>query len=272
MGKSKRLRLQDVRCVFRLVGECRDLGWSSVLWRRHALEGLCRLLGAKSAVGTELVWQRPQLPRRLVQIVDVGFTPKEQAVVMEYMSKTWPDNTGPLTAALVKLTGRHVTRTRTQMIEDRPWYTSLLYEVRRAAGVDHDIHSMCQISANGETNYITLDRTRGERDFSPLEQRLLHMFQKEVGRLIGPVLARASEPDPMQLSPRLRQTLDCLLDGDSEKQAALRLKLSPTTIHEYVTTLYRYFQVNSRGELLACFLKRVRFSELGRDRRDQETS
>lgn len=260
MGQSKRLRLQDVRSVFRLVGECRDLGWSSVLWRRRALEGLCLILGAKSAVGMELVWQRPQLPGQPVQIVDIGFTPREQALVMEFLGTAWPDSACPLSAALVRLSGRLVTRTRTQMVEDRAWYRSHIYEVRKAGGFDHDIHSLCQTSSNGETNYITLDRTRGERDFSPREQRLLHLFQVEVSRLIGTVLPKASAPDPMRLSPRLRQTLDCLLDGDSEKQAALRLGLSPTTIHEYVTALYRYFQVNSRSELLAFFLKRVQFS------------
>jgi DNA-binding NarL/FixJ family response regulator len=56
------------------------------------------------------------------------------------------------------------------------------------------------------------------------------------------------------LSPRLKQTLDLLLAGDSEKQIARKLSLSQHTIHVYVKALYRGFGVSSRGELLARFI------------------
>jgi DNA-binding NarL/FixJ family response regulator len=56
------------------------------------------------------------------------------------------------------------------------------------------------------------------------------------------------------LSPRMRQTLDELLAGSSEKEIAARLGLSRHTIHVYVKALYRGFEVNSRGELLARFV------------------
>ena len=65
--------------------------------------------------------------------------------------------------------------------------------------------------------------------------------------------------DGIELTPRLRQTLSCLLGGDSEKQIALKLHLSPHTIHSYVKDLHRRFNVASRGELLAKFVN----AELG---------
>jgi DNA-binding NarL/FixJ family response regulator len=58
-----------------------------------------------------------------------------------------------------------------------------------------------------------------------------------------------------KLSPRVRQTLAGLLAGDSEKQIARRLELSPHTVHVYVKALYRGFAVSSRGELLAKFVR-----------------
>jgi len=64
-------------------------------------------------------------------------------------------------------------------------------------------------------------------------------------------LVSALEPSPDRLSPRLRQTLACLTEGDTEKQVAARLGLSQTTTHEYVTALYRHFGVRSRAQLLA---------------------
>jgi len=57
------------------------------------------------------------------------------------------------------------------------------------------------------------------------------------------------------LSPRHVQTLERLLAGDSEKQIAIRLQLSRNTVHVYVTALYRHFNVSSRGELLARFVR-----------------
>lgn len=70
-------------------------------------------------------------------------------------------------------------------------------------------------------------------------------------------------PDPtpdapapaVALSPRMRQTLERLLAGDSEKQIAARLRLSPHTVHVYVKTLYRRFDVCSRGELFSRFIR-----------------
>lgn len=56
------------------------------------------------------------------------------------------------------------------------------------------------------------------------------------------------------LPPRVRQTLGRLLAGDSEKQIAARMGLSPHTVHCYVKTLYRSFEVSSRGELLSRFV------------------
>ena len=62
-------------------------------------------------------------------------------------------------------------------------------------------------------------------------------------------------PACADLSPRLAQTLDRLLAGDSEKEIAARLRRSPNTVHVYVKELYRRFEVNSRGELLARFVR-----------------
>ena len=59
------------------------------------------------------------------------------------------------------------------------------------------------------------------------------------------------EAENDDLSPRMRQTLNCLLAGDSEKQAAAKLGVSQHTVHVYVKHLYRKFDFNSRGELLS---------------------
>jgi Bacterial regulatory proteins, luxR family len=102
-------------------------------------------------------------------------------------------------------------------------------------------HIHLQISDDGAFSVVALHRARGEREFSPREQRLLRFFHEELGALIGRSLVSDTEPHPAKLSPRLRQTLVCLLEGDSEKQVASRLGLSQATTHQYVTALYRHF-------------------------------
>ena len=46
------------------------------------------------------------------------------------------------------------------------------------------------------------------------------------------------------------------MEGDSEKQVAMRMGLSRTTVHQYVTMLYRQFGAHSRAELLVRVLRR----------------
>ncbi len=64
------------------------------------------------------------------------------------------------------------------------------------------------------------------------------------------------DPSPTDLPPRLSQTLTLLLQGDSEKQVAIKLKLSRHTIHGYVKALYRRYEVQTRAELLARHFQR----------------
>jgi DNA-binding NarL/FixJ family response regulator len=78
----------------------------------------------------------------------------------------------------------------------------------------------------------------------------------------GEAAPPAQPPSPEQgvptpaMGPRLRQTLGLLLQGEGEKQIAAKLKLSPHTVHGYVKEVYRRFDVCSRAELLALWVKR----------------
>jgi DNA-binding NarL/FixJ family response regulator len=92
-----------------------------------------------------------------------------------------------------------------------------------------------------------------------------HFGVRSRAQLLATVLQRLDQlpdkpapgmPSGISLSPRLRETLDCLLEGHSEKEAAERLQLSPATIHQYVIALYRRFGVASRGQLLGQILKK----------------
>ncbi len=75
------------------------------------------------------------------------------------------------------------------------------------------------------------------------------------GKPVAPLDARSDPLEGVHLSPRMRQILDRLLAGDSEKQIASQLHVSVHTVHTYVKRLHKTLNVSSRGELLAKFVK-----------------
>jgi DNA-binding CsgD family transcriptional regulator len=256
MAKSDLLRVHDVRDAYRLIGECRDVGSDPALWHRRMLEGLCRLAGVRAASGGEGRWRRPERAVEAISGFEVGLDSRGRERFQAYMREVTPAR-DPVYNALQSVTARVVTITRRQLVSDVAWYRSPIYnEYHRLAGIDDELVSVCQVTDEGAISAVTLLRSPGEREFSPRELRLVKFFHDEVSRLIGHALVSATEPSPERLSPRLRQTLACLLQGDSEKQVAARLGLSHATTHQYVTGLYRYFRVTSRAQLLAHMLGR----------------
>jgi DNA-binding CsgD family transcriptional regulator len=258
MGKVDSLRLRDVRNAYRLIGDARDLGDDPALWHRHVLAGLRELVGATHTSGGEGRWCGPNGPVRPLSAFDVTDDAAVHTAFVAY-HRDGGQADDPIFRALASVPGSEITCTRRQLVSDADWFRSQSYQVfRQPARIAHELTSVMRISSEGTISVIALNRVIGEADFSGREQRLFNFFHRELARLIGGALASSSEPAPDDLSPRLRQTLSCLIEGDSEKEIAARLNISPITVHQYVTALYRRFGVRSRGQLLAHTFKRLR--------------
>jgi DNA-binding CsgD family transcriptional regulator len=256
MTKADLLRVQDVRDAYRLIGECRDLGSDPTLWQQRMVDGLRRLVGVPVVAGGEGRWTRPRGGVEAISAFDAGLDSHEREIYKSYLRELGPRDK-PIFEALRHVPGRLVTRARRELVSDGAWYRSVAWnEYRRLIKIDDQLTSVYRISDRGAISIIALHRAQGEREFSPREHRLLSFFHEELRRLIGRSLVSALEPSPDKLSPRLRQTLACLLDGDSEKQVAARLGLSLATTHQYVTVLYRHFCVSTRAQLLTHIFRR----------------
>jgi DNA-binding CsgD family transcriptional regulator len=268
MSKSDLLRVQDVRDAYRLIGECRDLGSDPVLWQTRFLEGLCRLIGAPMAAGGEGVLVHPRGELQPLTTFSAGFDAAGQKALTSFMREVGPAGC-PFISSLARLPGSVVTRTRAQLVPDRVWYRSRSFDYHRQSHSGRQLASFCW-TGGAAAIAIVLVRAVGEPEFAPRQQRLLDFFHAELGPLIGRALVSATEPTLERLAPRLRQTLACLLEGDSEKQVAARLGLSHATVHQYVTALYRHYKVQSRGQLLACVMRRIAAGRWhqGTDRQD----
>lgn len=258
MSESQRLRLRDVRSVYRLIGECCDLGSDSPAWRRHMLQSLCRLVGAQVGNGAEARWIGPDrlFAPVLPSVVDLGWAGvREREFFLEWVRSTAPED-DPKFQRLARLRARLITCVREKLIDDAEWYRSGQFnEYHKRSRIDHFILSLHTLGRPDHVNVTGLNRELGARPFSRRERRIVHLFHHELGPLIGKRLATPGIDPLAGLSPRLRQTLACLLEGDGEKQVAARLGLSRATVHQYVGALYRRFGVHSRGELLALWVR-----------------
>lgn len=249
MSKSNQLHLEDVRRAFRLLGECRDLGRSPPGWLARVADGLKPLVGADVVLAT---LQPPGPFRRFDTALaqyDSGWESETHRMhCLRYIGgEEYFD--APDYRAYLSLGRANLVTTRSRLVLDREWYLSPhFHENWRPGGADHYIVAVGQAATGAATTLFNLARAVGRPRYTRREVRIARLVHEELGRLIGGPLGVGADPT-LGLSPRLRQTLDCLLEGDSEKQAAIRLGLSRHTVHQYVKELYRHFDVGSRGEL-----------------------
>lgn len=265
MPRSERLRLNDVRTACRLVGECRELGDDSLTWQRHLLTESAKFIGAQVGLGgCEQGMRSKEATFGPLETISVGWgCPADEQVYLRFLSD-FPHENDPL-FRLGRPRERPVVQTwsREQVVGAREWYASAMFnDYMRKANIDLGIVSWHLLDGS-MTHAVSYHQAIGDRRFSQRERRLVRFLHQEVGRLIGNALAGPWTANRSALSPRLRETLDFLLEGDSEKQAARRMGVRFSTAHEYVKMVYRHFGVSSRAELLALFLRRFRGTQPG---------
>lgn len=254
MARSACLRLSEVQAVYRLIGECRDLGVDPIGWRQHLAERAAGLVGARVGMSGELVLGEGDAAQAQVE---VGWEAGQAGRWHEYLGKH-PMTDDPFWQRLRGDAGLLQTVRRFDYVTDDEWYRrSTVNRYWRSADVDRLLLSgRMRRGVDATLDGLILFRAWGERCFGERERRLVELLHDELSPLIGWQLAAAGEPSAAQLSPRLRQVLDCLLEGDSDKQIARRLGLAKSTVSEYVTAILRRFAVSSRTELLARFIRR----------------
>src|SRR5262249_53429285 len=153
-----------------------------------AFEGIAQLLRARAVNGGAIRWNPPDGVIQFTHAVVSGFSASEIAVFAQFMRKREP-TADPIFNRLGRLSGPVVTRTRAQLVSDTEWYGSISFnEYRRVVGVDQCVYTLYALPSKGTYNLIGLHRAIKDAAFSPREQKLLHLFHEELGRLIGSAL------------------------------------------------------------------------------------
>jgi DNA-binding CsgD family transcriptional regulator len=262
MSKSAQLRFGDGRAIWQLVGECRELGDDRVAWRDHCVTGLAALVDADLGIVGEMAgchtlalrdlgatfWWRLDLsaPSRLhPNLARFRSNPRYSPAMLEYFRRNRAAD--------------GLCLTRCDFIEDRDWVRSDDYQlIHESYGTDVTLWCFRQLpgAKPGESSGIVLIRAKGRRDFSRRDRTLIREANAALAPLVGRALARYDDPSPTDLTPRVRQVLACLLQGDGDKQVASRLRLGTHTVNEYTKLIYRHFGVRGRSELLARWIRR----------------
>jgi DNA-binding CsgD family transcriptional regulator len=194
----------------------------------------------------------PQLGVEPTLVVDRGWeTNSERNKWLEFMTRYGP-GTAP-TAVATYRARPYFTGVRRELVDDRTYFKSNYYEYRESIGLEDEIVSLF-VGPGGNYQILVLNRYRSAGTWRERDARILDLLHREIVSMLGNGLATANEWMAGPLSPRLRQTMELLLDGLSEKQIAGRLQLSEYTVHEYVQKLYRRYGVHSRAELMSAWV------------------
>ena len=242
-----------MQAVVHLFSGLYDLPNDHDLRYRHVIQSLMKLIGAK--VGVAGIVSDFLLDRqfKLVAAVTIGWESEGERRAFQAYYQNAPKH------PMQSLAGRFdkeiiLTRSRRQIVDDRRWYTSPhVMEFSRLAGIDHGLYSNFRLPRPGWIGALGLHRAWGDnRPFTQRERTIVQLIHAELGQLhqthpafLRPVATQGA------MTERMRNVLECLLEGNSEKEVAARLQISRHTVHTYVVLLYRHLEVHTRGELLS---------------------
>jgi DNA-binding CsgD family transcriptional regulator len=261
MSKAHGLTVRNLRCIYMLMGECREIGPDQAMVQQHLLTGLCHTVGGSTAAACVLRFS-PDLTAELLSPWYLGGpdAPRQVKHLRQYVRQR-QYRQDPLNRVFYRDRPPSGVRLLEHFIPRPRWLRSALFnEYCRPTEVDQC--AVLSVRLRGSTYYhLSLHRSLGECQYSLRELRMLRLVGIELGALLHerPLVLSAPQHCPAAgpgvwsdiLPPRMSQVLELLLDGASEKEVARRLDVSRHTVHGHVKMLHQRFGASSRGELLA---------------------
>lgn len=245
-------RLRDVRKVYRLLGECAETGSDSFAWRRHLLDGMSGIIGAR--VGLYMHVHKPlQADESVDAEMAQGFMDAGQMKLWEHYRAEQAQHDDPFHLEYFRRQRRRLhTRRLYDVVERRDWQRTRHYtDYIRACSLNDRITSSLRLNgASSQT--LVFHRDAADGAFGEDARYLVTLMHHELAGLLDRRLVQPTSPrDTGALPPRLAQVLEGLRAGRAEKCIAAELDLSPHTVNRHVQRLYRHFNVSSKARLMA---------------------
>ena len=229
-------------------------------WRLSLLTSLNQLLPA--AVGAAFILKNvaPDVAPLVVSLFDTGFKveSQRQAFLREFNTAPFRD---PFFRSCIdrflEERPKCMTALRADVTSDDKWYISPnIDEYRRPANINDCLFSIHQATNRGDAMVLCAFRHwEDPARFTGRERAIVDALHNGLDWIYHAEEATQRLTRASALAPRLRQTLEYLLAGHTERQVALKMSLSVHTVHDYVKALYVHFGVSSRGELISRWMQ-----------------
>lgn len=220
--------------------------------RAHLMNGLSSLIQADCWVwGTCPLMVPDQQPIYYIHQTG-GFT--QDMLTKSSLAIEHPDTgvmTSPFAAELCE-TKVHLTRLRQHIVSNQRYETSPAYPLWQASDLGPLILSSRPMG-EGHYSQISIYRRAESPLFTTRECKIAHIILTEVDWLHKEGMPHKESRSLPGLSPRCRHVMHLLLIGNSRKEIANLLSLSPHTVNDYVKEIFRHFGIHSTQELLARF-------------------
>ncbi len=246
------LSLAEIREAFRLVMQVREVGSDTFAWNQVLVAELHRKL--RSVFTASFIfplpldrirfddavlfceqWEFPQYRCRWAELYAAGNLPRLPTVVQFFSGFE---------------SGRTVRRI--DLIDDSTWHASQEFlEFRTSCAQDDIIMSAYVVPAAMQLHCLSINLPNDGRRFTENDRDFVHLVHEELIPWMGDRLSLLSNVPFRILPPRLRQVFERMMAGLTEPQIGEELSISKHTVHDYVSQIYRRFQVRSRSELMA---------------------
>lgn len=248
------LSLADVESIVRLVASASDptADLTPPERKRLLLEGTKALIDADVYIWSSAVVD-PDRPGEVgpTCIIDGGWTSAEQKQLAFEALTDASGGLGMMPPCRNALEESCSTLLREEFLSDDEW--KAINAPWQRTGLLHSIlmtYPVSKIAFSG----IGFHRSARKSRFSNRDKAVVHVVFRQVAWLHLHGTNETAGDAMVGLSPRQRQVLLFLLEGDGKKQIAARMKISEHTVGDHVKNIFKRFNVHSRGELQAVFL------------------
>lgn len=258
-------RRNPIDRIHLLWDELNDFGpGSTASALEHCMRSICGWIGAQNAFWAGTVHMArgktaacdPTLGWRIggVHVLNNEYTSHER--LCKWMQALRTSEPGQTTRAVVAAAGQfRVSSLGTGFVDNDAFQKTAHYDYfYREPGISDRIWAAFPVNVDTESLFV-FDTYDAGRNFSTDELHAVSQALRGVKwfhcRLL---LSRGLGISDKPLSPSEQRIIPELLTGAAEKLIAQRLNLTPATVHQYVTGVYRKFGVHGRTEFMSLWL------------------
>lgn len=256
---SHRIRFDDARTIFAIVGECCELWADPAGWQAHLLRRAAAFTGCRIGLCYEVKDRPEERASHLLSANDVGWVDAgERSTLVEGLAFQ-KLSYSPLWARFADQLDRDVPGTFLQgrLIDDRTWHRSEMYDrYVRPTRIGQGMMSGVWMPHRSAWSVWCLTNDRADHPHTERQRLQMSLLHQEIALLIGTRLCAAGQRSLAGLTDLRRAVLAKLLAGHTEQEIADAMYRSRPAIHEHVAHLYDHFAVSSRSQLCAYFIAR----------------